>query len=63
MKYTRIIKLFSELTNLTLDEALDFFYHSELYELVSEGISDMHCMSDMYLARDLEAEYKTRLNP
>ena len=36
---------------------LDFFYHSSTYELMSEGISDMHCMSDEYLIEDLEREY------
>jgi len=25
---------------------------------MSEGISDMHCMSDGYLAEELELEYK-----
>ncbi|RKW45955.1 MAG: DUF3791 domain-containing protein, partial [Lachnospiraceae bacterium] len=41
-----------------LDEALNFFYHSFTYELMSEGISDMHCMSDEYLTEDLEREYR-----
>lgn len=35
-----------------------FFYHSNLYQLVREGISDMHCMSDLYLVEDLQEEYK-----
>lgn len=32
-------------------------YHSFAYELMSKGISDMHCMSDEYLIEDLEREY------
>lgn len=55
-KYVRIIQIFSRNMNISLDEALDFFYHSEVYQLISEGVSDMHCMSDEYLAEELEEE-------
>ena len=60
-KYSRIIEKFSLETGMSLDEALSFFYHSDAYMLMSEGISDMHCMSDEYLAQDLETEYKMKL--
>ena len=56
-KYARIIEKFAKNQNISLDEALNFFYHSFTYELMSEGISDMHCMSDEYLIEDLEREY------
>lgn len=56
-KYVRIIELFANENKLTLDAALDFFYHSTLYQLMSEGHSDMHCMSDQYLAQDLKMEF------
>lgn len=39
---------------LPCSDALDFFYHSTTYDLISNGISDMHCMSDGYLADDLK---------
>lgn len=55
-KYVRIIQIFSRNMNISLDEALDFFYHSEVYQLISGGVSDMHCMSDEYLAEELEEE-------
>lgn len=42
--------------NITLEKALDVFYHSELYDLMSEGVSDMHCMSDEYLVQELDEE-------
>lgn len=57
-KYARVIELFAKENQLTLDTALDFFYHSELYQLMHEGSSDMHCMSDQYLVQDLTTEYK-----
>ena len=59
-KYTRIVALFAQRDRLSLDEALDFFYHSAVYRFMSEGISDMHCRSDLYLVEDLEREYASR---
>ncbi|MGN0299686.1 MAG: DUF3791 domain-containing protein [Lachnospiraceae bacterium] len=59
-KYTRVVACFSEKTGISLDDALAFFYHSEVYRLVCEGVSDMHCMSDEYLAAELEMEYQMR---
>lgn len=60
MKYARIVKKFAEKAALSLDEALAFFYYSDLYQLVSKGVSDMHCMSDDYLVEDLMEEYQAR---
>ena len=48
-KYARVVELFAKENNISLEKALDIFYHSELYKLMSEGVSDMHCMSDEYL--------------
>ena len=57
-KYTRVVSLFAEMAELTLDDALAFFYRSNVYQLVKDGISDMHCMSDGYLAEDLVIEFR-----
>ena len=59
-KYSRVIASFADKIGLSLNEALDFFYHSDVYRLVSEGVSDMHCMSDDYLAEELELEYREK---
>ena len=56
-KYARVICRFAERAGISLDEALAFFYRSDVYTLISEGVSDMHCMSDEYLAEDLTIEY------
>lgn len=56
-KYSRIIVCFANRMDISLDEALDFFYHSDVYQLLRDGVSDMHCMSDEYLAEELEQEY------
>lgn len=59
-KYARVICRFAEKAGVSLDEALAFFYRSDVYTLVSEGVSDMQCMSDEYLAEDLEIEYQAK---
>ena len=57
-KYARIISGFAEKEKMSLENALDFFYRSEVYQLMSKGISDMHCRSDLYLIDELVEEYK-----
>lgn len=59
-KYARVICRFAERAGISLDEALAFFYRSDIYTFISEGVSDMHCMSDEYLAEDLEIEYQAK---
>ena len=57
MKYARIVKLFAEQAGLTYEEALGKFYDSITYSLISDGVADMHCMSDEYWADELLIEY------
>ena len=56
-KYARVVELFAEENYLSLDDAFAFFYKSKVYELMREGSSDMHCMSEQYLSKDLMEEY------
>ena len=56
-KYSRVIECFADKMNISLNAALDFFYRSEVYCLMRDGVSDMHCMSDAYLAEELKQEY------
>ena len=53
----QVVEPSAEKAGLTLDAAMDFFYRSETYRLISEGVSDLHCMSDAYLADELMAKY------
>ena len=55
-KYARVIALYAEKEHISLDAALQKFYHSVTYTLMKDGISDMHCMSDDYLTEELKAE-------
>lgn len=59
-KYARIVQMFAEQKSCSYEEALDFFYNSKTFELISEGVADMHCMSDEYLADELLLEYNIR---
>lgn len=56
-KYARVVQWFAGISGIALPDALDYFYRSVTYELMREGISDMHCRSDEYLAEDLRDEY------
>ena len=59
MKYARIVEMFAAKAGISYEQALDFFYNSKTYELVSQGVSDMHCMSDGYLVDQLMIEAST----
>ncbi|MCQ4635976.1 DUF3791 domain-containing protein [Anaerovorax odorimutans] len=56
-KYARVVAAFASSQNISKEEALDFFYHSDLYQEMSQGIADMHCRSDIYLVEELQREY------
>jgi len=55
-KYLRIIELLKEQKNISYDETLAIFYKSQTYKEMANGISDMHCRSDLYLVEELMLE-------
>lgn len=57
-KYARIVAGYADKQHISLSAALDFFYHSTVYKLISEGVSNMHCMSDAYLVEELILEHQ-----
>ena len=56
-KCAKIIQSISELYNLSLEGATDIFYNSETALLIEEGIADLHCRSERYLAQCIWDEY------
>ena len=56
-KYARIVQLFANKASYSYEQALGMFYDSKTFELISEGVADMHCLSDEYLADELCIEY------
>lgn len=59
MKYARIVRLFADRLQIPYEEALAFFYHSDTYKLINNGVADMHCLSDEYLADELLMEWES----
>ena len=55
-KYTRIINEISEMHSVSLEEAIDIFYNSPILPLLEEGVADLHCRSDKYLAEEIWRE-------
>ena len=55
-KYARIIRLIAEHMGVPNEQAFDLFYRSKTFELISDGVADMHCLSDEYLAEEVERE-------
>ena len=49
-KCVNIIMSLCELYGLSLQEATDIFYQSETGRLIEDGIADLQCRSNKYLA-------------
>lgn len=62
MKYARVINEFSRITGIDHRMSLDIFYNSDLYFLMKNGIANIHCMSDNWLAEELRDEYFKKKN-
>ena len=60
MKYARIVKIFAEQSGMSPEDALDFFYDSDMYRMMREGIADMHCLGDGYLAALVKEEWEKK---
>jgi len=63
LKYDSVIETLSKKANISLREALDMFYKSPVYEEMSQGISDMHCRSDIYLVEDILQALPDKITP
>lgn len=60
-KCANIIKAMCKLSNLSINEATDIFYRSETADLIEEGVADLQCRSDKYLASVILEEYNERM--
>ena len=58
----RIILCISEMFAVPLEQATDIFYSSETASMIEEGIADLHCRSDRYLAGEVWREYQESKN-
>lgn len=57
MKYARIVESFAKKSGESYEVALGKFYDSVTYDLIKNGVADMHCFSDDYLVDELLIEY------
>ena len=55
-KYARIIEGLAAREGWPAERALRSFYGSNTYQLMREGVSDMHARSDAYLVEELVRE-------
>ena len=58
-KCARIITCISNMHNISLNEATDVFYNSDTANMIEEGIADLQCRSDKYLAEEIWDEYQS----
>ena len=49
-KCAAVIQSISRLYGVSYEEATDIYYRSETSRLIEEGVSDLHCRSEKYLA-------------
>lgn len=55
-KLARIVMLLAESTNMNPEQALDVFYKSETYKLLTNSATGLYLMSDDYILEDLLKE-------
>ena len=56
MKYARIIEEIANVLDITREDAMRQFYHSVTFQMILEGIADLHCRSDLYLVDEFLLE-------
>lgn len=56
-KVARIIEHISNSYSVSLDKASDIYYNSDTSILIEEGVADLHCRSEKYLAQCVWDEY------
>ena len=54
----RIILNISEMFGVSINEATDIYYNSETANMIEEGVADLHCRSDKYLAEEIWIEHQ-----
>lgn len=57
-KCARIVLCMCELYGLSMAEAADIFYKSDTSLLIEQGVADLHCRSDKYLASLVWDEFR-----
>lgn len=61
MKFARIIEAIAKRQNNSIELAMDRFYHSTTFQLINNGVSDLHCNSDEYLVEEFCLEWEKKI--
>lgn len=56
-KLARIVMLLAESADMSPEQALDVFYKSETYKLLTNSATGLYLMSDEYILEDLLHEF------
>lgn len=56
-KNARIIAILAEKFEGSIDKVMDVFYNSVTAQMIQDGVADLHCRSDHYLACEIYNEY------
>ena len=59
-KSANVIKAICELYGVSLQEATDAFYQSDTSVLIEDGVADLQCRSDKYLATLIWEEHNEK---
>ncbi len=59
-KIALIIENISSIYSVTLEQAADLYYNSDTSILIEEGVADLHCRSEKYLAQCVWDEYQEK---
>ena len=57
-KVANIIQSLRDLYNIPYEEATDIYFNTVTSDLIEDGISDLQCRSDKYLATSVWDEYQ-----
>ena len=56
-KNARIIAILADRFDGSIDKAMEVFYNSVTAQMIQDGVADLHCRSDHYLADEIYREY------
>lgn len=57
-KVAKIIMSMQDIYSISLKDATDIYYRSAIGDMIEEGVSDLQCRSDKYLATLVWDEYQ-----
>ncbi len=60
-KIANVIEQICLLYSVPLDTAADIYYNSETSNLIEEGVADLHCRSEKYLAQCVWDEHQEKI--